>query len=196
MSFPLALESPQPIFGMSGTYLWIALRGLAGGTSVFCRYSALHYMSMADSTIIILSMPVFVFVFARIFLKEHFGPYHVLALFMSIAGIIFASKLEFIFGKPVQEDDLVINNTISTMITTTTTTMATTTITDKLFYVNETTNKTSDHHIDGQKRLIGLSDQLIGTLYSLGATFVGCFVYVIIRKVRLFVFDLVLIRTN
>lgn len=167
LSFPLALESPQPLFGCSGTYLWIALRGLAGGTSVFCRYSALHYMSMADSTIIILSMPVFVFVFARIFLKEHFGPYHVLAFCMSIIGIVFASKLEFIFGKSVQQENHPILNT-TTIITTTT--MATTA---NFSNNNETMDKTSSV----------LSDQLIGTLFSLGATLVGCFVYVIIRKV-------------
>nr|XP_046916556.1 solute carrier family 35 member G1-like [Dermatophagoides farinae] len=186
LSFPLALESPQPLFGMSGTYLWIALRGLAGGTSVFCRYSALHYMSMADSTIIILSMPVFVFVFARIFLKEHFGPYHVLALVMSIVGIIFASKLEIIFGKPMgEENDFVINN--NTMIMTTTTTTTTTMATTEFFNDNgnQTMNETN-YYIDDNPitKSMDLSDQLIGTLYSLGATFVGCFVYVIIRKLK------------
>ena len=74
------------------------LRGVCGATSLFFRYSAVSYISLADTTIIVLSLPVFVFIFARIFLKEPFGRFHVIALILSLVGICFASKIEFLFG--------------------------------------------------------------------------------------------------
>lgn len=169
------LESNQPIFGPSGAYLWILLRGLSGGSSVFCRYSALRYMSMADSTIIILSMPVFVFVFARIFLKEHFGRYHVLSLVMSIVGIIFASKIDFLFSSPMLQSvngTELINQTLPTNESTTSVTTP--------FYSENTSNVTS---YDSGLLPFYVSDKMIGTAFSLGATLIGCFVYIIIRKV-------------
>lgn len=94
----MTLETGENIFGMSELRVWIFLRGIAGATSLFFRYSALRYMSLADVTIIVLSMPVFVFIFARIFLKEDFGRFHVLAVILSTIGILFASKIELLFG--------------------------------------------------------------------------------------------------
>ncbi|KPM02547.1 solute carrier family 35-like protein 2 [Sarcoptes scabiei] len=188
LAFPLAWESSQPLFGRMDSFIWIALRGLAGGTSVFCRYSALHYMSMADSTIIILSMPVFVFVFARIFLKENFGRYHVLALILSIIGIMFASKMDIIFGKSASSSSSSLSeNTTASSISEL----------DLDFILNYTSTETStpviedfdshlkhNHHNKNHSNEPKMSNQLLGTLYSLGATFIGCFVYIIIRKLK------------
>lgn len=94
LSFPLAFESGQPMFGYPRNRVMLVLRGIVGGTSIFCRFNALHYISMADSTVIILAMPVFVFVFARIFLKERFGRFHAAALVISMVGILLASNVE------------------------------------------------------------------------------------------------------
>lgn len=158
LSFPLALEANQPLFGFPGTRLWLVLRGLAGGTSVFFRYSALNYISMADSTIIILSMPVFVFVFARIFLKERFGRFHVVSLLMSIVGILLASKIEHIIKEFTQDS--------STAVETATV----------LF--NSTINGT-----DSTVATKPTQSRLFGTIFSLGSTLIGSLVYIIIRKV-------------
>ena len=83
-------------FGPKGLRHWLMLRGVAGATSIFFRYSALHYMSIANATVIVLSMPVFVFIFAKIFLKESFGWFHLIALLVTLIGIAFTSKLVLI----------------------------------------------------------------------------------------------------
>jgi len=92
------MESRQNPFGPSNLRHWLILRGLAGASSLYFRYCALHYMSIADATVIVLSMPVFVCIFARICLKEPFGIFHVMALAVTFIGIAFTSKLAIIFG--------------------------------------------------------------------------------------------------
>lgn len=117
---------------------------------------------MADSTIIILSMPVFVFVLARIFLKERFGRFHVVALCMSIVGIMFASKIEDIVAKSFYpSDDDPKNQTI----------------------LNSTVVPDNDTDDDSFITKLFYNDQFLGTLFSMGSTVVGSFVYIIIRKV-------------
>jgi drug/metabolite transporter (DMT)-like permease len=99
------MELRQNPFGPSNLRHWLIIRGLAGATSLYFRYWALHYMSIADATVIALSMPVFVCIFARIFLKEPFGLFHVLALFLTLIGITFTSKIAFIFVSS-EEDNI------------------------------------------------------------------------------------------
>ena len=166
------VESKEPWFGEKNWWwrLWMLLRGLSGCTSLFFRYSSVTYISLADTTIIMLSMPVFVFIFARIFLGEQFGRYHVLALCLSIVGIAFASKIEVFFKT---EDAL--NTTISNS----------TTILPKEFSTTTTTlinlyNATSPTEMD---EMSSTTKQLIGSLFALGAMVVGSLVYIMVRKV-------------
>lgn len=147
------------------------LRGLSGCTSLFFRYSSVTYISLADTTIILLSMPVFVFIFARIFLGEQFGRFHVLALVLSIVGIAFASKIEFLFGSA----EKALNSTMipeSLFNSTTTTTMTTTTLASTTVASNVVHNGATSSY-----------NQLIGSLYACGAMVVGSLVYVMVRKV-------------
>ena len=95
---PLLMESRENPFGPSHLRHWLILRGLAGASSLYLRYMSLHYMSIADATVIALSTPVFVCIFARICLKESFGVFHVIALVVTLVGIAFTSKLAIIFG--------------------------------------------------------------------------------------------------
>ncbi len=92
------MELRQNPFGPSNLRHWLIIRGLAGATSLYFRYWALHYMSIADAT-------VFVCIFARIFLKEPFGLFHVLALFLTLIGITFTSKIAFVFVS--SEEDII-----------------------------------------------------------------------------------------
>ncbi|CAG2104793.1 unnamed protein product, partial [Medioppia subpectinata] len=99
-TLPVVMEVKGSPFGPSKARLWLVLRGVAGATSLYFRYNALHYMSIANATVIVLSMPVFVFIFAKIFLKESFesfGLFHIFALFVTLIGITFASKVDLSF---------------------------------------------------------------------------------------------------
>lgn len=49
-------------------------------------------------------MPVFVCIFARVFLKEPCGIFHVCAIGVTLIGIGFTSKVNFLFGLSTSED--------------------------------------------------------------------------------------------
>ena len=72
--------------------MWMFIRSIAGCTNLFLHYTAVKYISLADTTIICLATPVVAFIFGRIFLKEPFGRWHVLALCISTIGVALASK--------------------------------------------------------------------------------------------------------
>lgn len=69
------------------------VRSISGCTNLFFHYSAVKYISLADTTTICLWTPVVVFIFAKIFLKEPFGRWHLLALAISTVGVALASKI-------------------------------------------------------------------------------------------------------
>lgn len=50
-SFPLAVDSGKSMVGDSKSRHWLLLRGLAGATSLYLRYSALHYLSISSATV-------------------------------------------------------------------------------------------------------------------------------------------------
>ena len=74
----------------------MSVRGLAGTSTIFFLYSAVKYIPLADATIFLLSVPVFVFIFARCILHEPFGRWHVVALVLSLLGIGLASKIDVV----------------------------------------------------------------------------------------------------
>ena len=165
LAFPVVLESGHSFLGDGSLiwFFWMILRGVSGCTSLFFRYSAVTYISLANTTIIMLSMPVFVFIFARIFLKEQFGRFHALALVMSIVGISFASKIEVLFGK---------NSDFSNSTTLT-------------HGHNETHHYQNSTLIDEEEEdsTAKTNDQLIGSLFACGAMCIGSLVYITVRKV-------------
>lgn len=176
MTVPVAWEQNTNFFGTRKNRPFLVLRGLAGATSLFCRYSALNYMGLADTTIIILSMPVFVFIFARIFLKEAFGRFHVISLCLSIVGIVFASKLNVLFGGDGDSGHEATTPLFDSNATMATTIGSMTTIFDQ---TTTTTNETTTMSPELGKS----TKQLYGTIFSLCSMVIGSFVYVITRKV-------------
>lgn len=113
----------------------LLLRGIAGASSLYLRYSALHYLPIANATVIVLSMPVFVCIFARVFLKEPCGIFHCVSIGITLIGIGFTANIPGLFGL------------------------------------------TPDESADRSKELIGL-------VYSMGATLIGASVYIFVRKVK------------
>ncbi|XP_074597855.1 serine/threonine-protein kinase polo [Brevipalpus obovatus] len=85
---------------------WVLLRGIVGATSNYLRYVTLHLLPLANATVITLSMPVFVCIFARIFLKEAFGIFHIVSLAVTLIGIGFTAKLDVIFGTALPGEDV------------------------------------------------------------------------------------------
>lgn len=101
---PLVVVSREPPLGAKGVRRLLILRGLLGATSLFLRFYAIHYMPIADASVIIFSVPVFVSALAKLFLKEPCGFFHVAAVLVTLVGLALITKLPLLFGGggPVQ----------------------------------------------------------------------------------------------
>lgn len=187
-SLPLVLDSGEPLFGPSSWSfrLWMLLRGLFGGAALLFKFYALEEITMANTTVIILSTPIFVFLFARILLGESFGRYHLLSLMLSIGGIVCASKVHLLFfnenNDEIGSDEIKINSNSSntTNLTTFFTTSSTTFLT-----TNENSTENFSPNFTSNFPLINTnnSHSLLGNCYALFSTVLGATVYVLIRKV-------------
>lgn len=141
--------------------LWMLIRSVAGCTNLFFHYSAVKYISLADTTTICLWTPVVVFIFARLFLKEPFGRWHLLALVVSSVGVALASKIHLD----------IINGTL---------------FSSKGGFENRngslTNSLTVSPEVIGAE--VGQSHRrLIGIAYCLGSVFVASIVLISLRKV-------------
>ena len=76
----------------------LLLRALLGTTSLICKFYALRSMSLADASVILLSVPVFVAVFARIFLREPCGWLHAVTVAVTLAGMLLITRPPALFG--------------------------------------------------------------------------------------------------
>lgn len=97
-TIPMLITANVAPFGPREKRHFLLLRGVAGATSLYLRYSALHYLPIANATVIVLSMPVFVCIFARIFLKEACGIFHCVAIGITFIGIGFTTKISSLVG--------------------------------------------------------------------------------------------------
>ncbi|CAL1297644.1 unnamed protein product [Larinioides sclopetarius] len=93
MSMPETLKTGQNPFGPRESRWFILLRGLFGSANIFLSFTAFRYLNLSEASAIIFSSPIFVTIFARIFLKEPCGTFQTLTVLVTVIGIIFASKL-------------------------------------------------------------------------------------------------------
>lgn len=95
-TLPLVIYSREEPFGPRQSRHLLIFRGLVGATSLFLRFVAFRYLPIADASVIIFSIPVFVSVLARIFLKEPCGFFHAFTVFLTLIGIVLITKLPVI----------------------------------------------------------------------------------------------------
>ncbi|XP_043243217.1 solute carrier family 35 member G1-like [Amphibalanus amphitrite] len=92
-----ALSSRHHLFP-SGRRWLLLLRSLLGATSLVCKFYALRNMSLADASVILLSVPVFVGVFARVFLREPCGWLQAATVTVTLAGMLLITRPSAVFG--------------------------------------------------------------------------------------------------
>ncbi|XP_054719285.1 solute carrier family 35 member G1-like [Uloborus diversus] len=97
-TLPLVIYSREEPFGPRPVRHLLVFRGLVGATSLFLRFVAFRYLPIADASVIIFSIPVFVAVLARIFLKEPCGFFHAFTVFLTLLGIVLITKLPVILA--------------------------------------------------------------------------------------------------
>ncbi|KAH6923054.1 hypothetical protein HPB50_021384 [Hyalomma asiaticum] len=95
---PLVMASGEHPFGKEGVRTLLVLRGLLGASSLFLRFYAIHYMPIADASVIIFSVPVFVSALARIFLKEPCSVFHVVTVLVTVVGLVLITKFPLLLG--------------------------------------------------------------------------------------------------
>lgn len=84
-------------------------------------FYAFRHMSLADASVIIFSTPVFVAIFARLFLNEPCGPFNIITVVLTIIGIALITHPPFIFkyfsdaAEKISSNDIVEHNFLSSV---------------------------------------------------------------------------------
>lgn len=93
-----------------GKRLILLLRCFVGTTGLMLSFYAFRHMPLADASVIIFSTPVFVAIFANLFLKEPCGIFNVFTILLTLFGVMLITKPAIIFGSTVSSttDDRII----------------------------------------------------------------------------------------
>ncbi|XP_074596792.1 solute carrier family 35 member G1-like [Brevipalpus obovatus] len=102
----------QPIFGTRNVWIWLILRGITGASANYFRFLTIQLLPLANAMVLLLTVPVFTTIFARIFFKEPCGLFHVIALVVALIGISLTAKLDAFFGLDHQHDVPISNSHI------------------------------------------------------------------------------------
>ncbi|XP_076342549.1 solute carrier family 35 member G1-like [Tachypleus tridentatus] len=92
-SIPLIIQKKINPFGPPSVRKTLLCQSIAHTLVLYTRYSALHFLPIAEASVIIFSYPVMVSVFARIFLKESYGLLNIISTILNVVGVVLLSKL-------------------------------------------------------------------------------------------------------
>ncbi|XP_058451308.1 solute carrier family 35 member G1 [Malaya genurostris] len=110
-SIPIAIYKEESFFP-KGKRIILVLRCFVGTTGLMLSFYAFRHMPLADASVIIFSTPVFVAIFARLFLRESCGMFNVLTIFLTLIGVVLITRPPFLFGYGVHNvaDEQVVSN--------------------------------------------------------------------------------------
>ncbi|XP_051168938.1 solute carrier family 35 member G1 [Leptopilina boulardi] len=91
-------EHPFP----RGRRFMLILRSFVGTTGLMLSFYAFRHMPLADASVVVFSVPVFVAIFARIFLKEPCGLFNVITVCLTLIGVVLITRPPLIFGHTVK----------------------------------------------------------------------------------------------
>jgi len=87
-------EDPFP----KGKRLLLVARSILGASNLLIHFYGLKHMPMADANMISAGAPIWVVIFARIFLKEPLVLFDIINVCITLLGILFIIRPPFIFG--------------------------------------------------------------------------------------------------
>lgn len=85
----------------AGRRLILLLRCFVGTTGLMLSFYAFRHMPLADASVIIFSTPVFVAIFANLFLREPCGIFNVFTISLTLFGVVLITRPSIIFGDTV-----------------------------------------------------------------------------------------------
>ncbi|XP_034488303.1 solute carrier family 35 member G1 [Drosophila innubila] len=103
-TIPILIYTKQPVFP-EGKRVILMLRCFMGTTGLMLSFYAFRHMPLADASVIIFSTPVFVAIFARVFLKEPCTLFNVVTINMTLLGVVLITRPPLVFGDPVPDSD-------------------------------------------------------------------------------------------
>ena len=77
---------------------FLLLRGTIGATGMNLNIYAVKHMPLADARVIIFTSPVFTVLLGRIFLKEKVTKFDLMAMVLSLGGVVLIGRPSFLFG--------------------------------------------------------------------------------------------------
>ena len=77
---------------------FLLLRGVTGVTGMALSIYAVKHMPLADQRVIFYTSPVYTAILGRIFLKESVSKFDVVAIVLSIGGVVLIARPTFLFG--------------------------------------------------------------------------------------------------
>lgn len=94
----ICVRSEMSIWSVREERHLCVIRSISGYLSfVLCFYAYL-FMNFADACTIVMSSPIFVAPIAAIFLKERLTVFNMVAIVVTIVGVVLITRPEFIFG--------------------------------------------------------------------------------------------------
>ncbi|KAJ6636567.1 Solute carrier family 35 member G1 [Pseudolycoriella hygida] len=99
-AIPIALYTEEPFYPQ-GQRIILTLRCFIGSTGLLLSFYAFRHMPLADASVIIFSTPVFVAIFARLFLKEPCGLFNVITVILTLIGVVLITRPTFLFSDSV-----------------------------------------------------------------------------------------------
>ncbi|CAK1541506.1 unnamed protein product [Leptosia nina] len=107
---PIVIYTEKPIFPQ-GKRILLILRSIVGTVGLMLSFYAFRNMPLADASVIVFSVPVFVALFARVFLKEPCGVWNTISIVLTLVGVILITHPPFIFGK----EEVVVNQNYNSL---------------------------------------------------------------------------------
>lgn len=95
-AIPIVIYKKQPVFP-KGKRIILILRCFMGTTGLILSFYAFRHMPLADASVIIFSTPVFVAIFARLFLKEPCSYFNMFTIILTLIGVVLITRPPFIF---------------------------------------------------------------------------------------------------
>ncbi|KAL0267262.1 UNVERIFIED_CONTAM: hypothetical protein PYX00_009583 [Menopon gallinae] len=90
-------EKPFP----KGKRFMLILRSFVGTTGLMLSFYAFRHMPLADASVVVFSVPVFVAIFARLFLREPCGLFNVVTVILTLIGVVLITRPPILFNEMV-----------------------------------------------------------------------------------------------
>ncbi|XP_072413865.1 solute carrier family 35 member G1 [Chiloscyllium punctatum] len=100
-TWPAIIYNEIDLLGPKGLRVLLGARGILGAIAMMLFFYAIQQMPLADATVIMFSNPVFVSVFAWIFLKERCTLWDPIFTVFTLIGVVLIARPPFLFGSRV-----------------------------------------------------------------------------------------------